>query len=68
MEFDVFQFDNLIVKANFSDWNKAKERLDKPYPFNAPLYIHADKPAALTVAEMIKLRDFLNEKIEYLEG
>lgn len=62
----IFESENLVVKANYSDWNKAKQQLSKQYPFNAPLYIHAEKPAALTVEDIIRLRDFLNEKIDFL--
>ncbi|WP_186321326.1 hypothetical protein [Bacillus sp. FJAT-22090] len=38
----MFELHSLTVKSNYSDWNKAKEQLSKQYPFNTPLYIHAE--------------------------
>lgn len=64
----VFELHSLTVKANYSDWKKAKDQLSKQYPFNTPIYIHAEKPVGLTVEEMKQLRDYLNEKIDYLEA
>ena len=64
---EVFEIPFLTVKANYTDWNMAKSQLVKSYPFNTPLYIHTDQPVGLTVDEMIRLRDFINEKLDFLE-
>ena len=62
----IFELHSLTVKANYSDWNKAKDRLSKQYPFNTPLYIQAVKPAGLTIKEIEQLRDYLNEILGFL--
>ncbi|QJI52417.1 hypothetical protein [Psychrobacillus phage Perkons] len=66
---DTLQIDNMIVKANYSSWEVAKEYLHKEYPFNTPLYILTeDLPTALTLEDMERLRDYLNDRIKYLES
>ena len=65
---DPLEFDSFVIKANYHQWESAKGYLHKRYPFNAPFFIETEKAAGLTLQEAKQLRDYLNEKISYLEG
>ena len=64
---DVLKLNNLTIKANYSTWEVAKKQSLKS-TLSMPIYIHATYPAGVTLKEAKQLRDYLNEKIEYLEA
>lgn len=65
---DELEFEAFVIKANYHTWNKAKSQLGKRHPFNAPFYIQTENAAGLTLSEAKRLRDYLSEKITYLES
>lgn len=65
---DELTFESFVIKANYHQWITAKSYMTKRYPFNAPFYIQTENAAGLTLSEAKRLRDYLNEKIEYLES
>lgn len=65
---DELEFEGFAIKSNYHTWTKAKSQLVKRHPFNAPFYIQTENAAGLTLSEAKRLRDYLSEKITYLES
>jgi len=79
---DALEFNNFLIKSNYSNWESTKKHyekeLDESYgqPFSGCFYLQIESfysdgsiyVEALNVAEAKKLRDYLIEKIDYLEG